>query len=371
MALIQLPAPLVLFPWNWNIAGYPGGTEATFVYDAVNDELVAVLQCPPDAFTLDKVSLYISTVTTPPSAGNITVAIYALDASGLPTGAALASVNIDATTITVAGRYVATGLALAITAGTFYGISFKADASYVGNITQRYGSATVAMASPFVWTNNAGAGYTRAQTRVGGLYIGLGTSTEYKKIVGFNGALADVDVQRSITDAGSPDEVGNTFTFAQPMRVVGAIWYFSSGSSDVALNLRDNAGSVQRSLTYDKDYLFATNVRGVTQMFASAYDTTENVAFELTASKSGLGGTMSIEYLDAVDNAELNALWNSSISGVTYNNGGSRATETARQYGIFPIISHIGDNSGGGGVIIPNINRNIFMTEEQMDGSQI
>ena len=352
MALIELPAPQVLFPWNWNIAGYPSGTEATFVFDAVNDEFVVVFQCPPAAFTLDKVSFYIATVTTPPSAGNLTVAVYAVSATtGEPTGGALASINVDATTITVAGRYVATGLALALTAGTLYAVSIKADASYSGNITQRYGSTTVAMALPYSLTNNAGAGYAKTQSRAGGFYIGLGTSTDYKKIVGLNGALSAVDATLSVTDGASPDEVGNIYTFAQPMRVIGGMFYLSSGSANVTVNLRDNGGSVQKTIDIDKDQLFATNIRGITQMFASAFDTTANVAFELTASKSGLGGTMAIEYLDAVDNAELAALWSASISGVTYNNGGSRATETARMYGIFPIVSHIGDSSGGGGGI--------------------
>lgn len=334
------------------MAGYPTGTEATFQFNAVNDEYVVVFPGPVDAFTLDKVSFYISAVGSAPSAGNLTVAVYAVSTTtGAPTGAALASVNVDATTITAAGRYVASGLALALTATTLYALSIKADASYVGDVTQRTSSASTGGSIPYALTNNAGGGYNKVQSGAGGFYIGLGTTTDYKKVAGLNGALVTVDTTLNVSDAGNPDEVGNTFTFSQPLRIIGGVCYSTAGAGPALTILRDSGGTSQRSVTFDQDQLSASTDRGLQYYFSSAYDVAASTAFDMTLSKQGQAGTAAIQYLETADNAEMAAMWNLSMYGVTYNNGGSRGTQTARLYGVFPLISHIGDDAGGGGGI--------------------
>lgn len=358
MTQATLPGKIVLAPWGGGVPlgaiGTALGSNVTFQFNAAGDK-VAIIFTAQSTTVPDLVSFVVQAVTTAGSAGTIDATLETLT-NGEPAGAVTNSATGSAT-ISTTGQKTISGMAgtASITAGTQYAVVLTAGTGWNRDLTIRLSLGSSSNQSfPLIKTKDSAGAWTNSTGTNCGWCFGLADSGgNYIQQVGLLGSY-DCALQ-AYSSATNPDERGNRFVLAAPLRCCGVMVLLTGGTTpgandDVRYKLLSSHTSspVERlGKTLEGEETGGSMPKII--MFGDSYLCEANVVYAVTAEALG-SETQSVPRWDYPSNAHLAGILGTSFHATTRDGlGNCSDADTDSFYGIFPIFDQADDATGGSG----------------------
>lgn len=360
MSLVALPFPVVLMPpgaMTLAALATAVGSPSGLTFNGASDKVAWVFQAqsttPPNAIRFN-----VSSFTT---GGTVDATLETVATDGTPSGTLVSGSATVSKSVTATGfQETAAGMAgsASLTVGTEYAIVLTAAAGFAGNfvLPVRYGT-TAGIGLPYGLTKDSAGGWTKVSTAEAGYDIGAidsgGNVLPLLGVVGPYTAYAFV----TYSNSSNPDEYGNRFVPAAPMRIIGACYHYTGGSAPGTADAHTvkllSSVSSGGSPTEERTYVAGGGVQAGNSlhmcMFPSTYDAVAGASLGMTLKADSTDNASLIRYTFN-SNADLAAFCGINCHQISRNNAGTVTYDTARACSIWPIVSHIDDGVGGGGL---------------------
>lgn len=367
MSLIQLPHPVIFGPFvpavMGNVLTSTNGisTEATITFDAAGDGVAVIFQAQSTTM-VDLIAFWVSTATTPGSAGSIEATVQGLNSSGLPDGTPISGSNTASATVSSTGAKTISGIAgsASLTVGELYALVLTAGSGWNRNLAIRYawGTGGGAISLPYIASKTSGSWGKGAGTTFGWFLSAADAGGAYMTIPGLVGPATIT--ANSFSDSTGNDERGNRFILPAPATCIGLCYYNSAGS--VPGNNDAWAVSLYRSPVLAAPTLLGTkDIDGDAQVtnvihfayFSTPVDLAPGTIYTAALKARGTE-TLNVPSFDYSTGVQANCLMGDKFWS-TVRNGGSGSPSTGGDeftditssvYAVWPILSCVDDAAG-------------------------
>lgn len=337
MSLVALPSPLH-YPASLESDGAP--TLTTNLLDAAGEYGAFVFSAPKTG-NISAIGYLPGIATGSPA---VDIRVETLGADGLPSGSLwAANTNAAHSPTTTTWEWVNLTAAAAVTKGQLVVIKI-AYSSGTSIAVRRWSSVPTRTGFPYGVVNTGTPGKTGMY-----LYAVKYDDTTYPYIGSF--PLSSLTITDALSDATTPDEIGNVFTVPFACKVCGISLRVNPGGP-YALKLYNSADSVLESVTgIDLDWMF---VAGANQrvLFDTEVTLVAGDTYRITFLPED--GSSSTIYGGIVDASATREAWPGGTAWQRThrtNAGGWTNTATAIQF-MTLLLSAVDDGAGAGGGLL-------------------